>query len=120
MKNKILFTLLSILIPVIIASDHSNDLIDPNINSGIVNDLIGPEYFPTNTSLKLVYNSSMGEAHAEIKKKGKSFVMDLRNDDFFFIETIYVENDTIFLTKLEQEVDVFLFISSASSVTYSR
>jgi len=91
---------------------------DQNINLGEVK--IGPDYFPTNPSLKLVYNSSMGEAYAEIKKKGNSYVMDLRNDDFYFVQTVFVENDSVFLTKLEQEVDVFLFISSSASVTYNR
>jgi hypothetical protein len=120
MKYKILIALFAILIPMLIASDHSNDLIDPIINFGSVNNLIGPEYFPVNTSLKLVYNSSMGEAFADIKKNGKSYVLDLRNDDFNFTQTVYVENDTIYLTKLDQNVDVFLFISSSASVTYSR
>jgi hypothetical protein len=81
---------------------------------------ITADYFPTNPSLKLVYNSSMGEAYAEIKKKGNSYIMDLRNDDFYFVQTVFVENDSVFLTKLEQEVDVFLFISSSASVTYNR
>jgi hypothetical protein len=62
----------------------------------------------------------MGEAFADIKKNGKSYVLDLRNDDFNFTQTVYVENDTIYLTKLDQNVDVFLFISSSASVTYSR
>lgn len=91
---------------------------DQNINLGEVK--IGPDYFPTNPSLKLVYNSSMGEAYAEIKKKDNSYIMDLRNDDFYFVQTVFVENDSVFLTKLEQEVDVFLFISSSASVTYNR
>ncbi len=81
---------------------------------------INSEYFPTDPSLKLSYNSSMGEAFAEIKKIGNSYIMELRNDDFFFIQTVHVENDTIFLTKLDQNVDVFLFISSSSTVTYNR
>ena len=62
----------------------------------------------------------MGEAYAVIKRKGNNYVMDLRNDDFYFIQTVHVANDTVFLTKLEQEVDVFLFISSSASVTYNR
>jgi len=99
-----------------VISHHYNN--DSSMNLDEVK--IGPEYFPIDPSLKLVYNSSMGEAYAEIKKKGNSYVMDLRNDDFYFIQTVFVENDTIFLTKLEQEVDVFLFISSSASVTYSR
>jgi hypothetical protein len=81
---------------------------------------ITTDYFPTDTLLKLSYNSSMGDAEAVIKQVGKNFIMDLRNDDFYFVQTVHVENDTIFLTKLDQEVDVFLFISSSSSVTYNR
>lgn len=81
---------------------------------------IGRDYFPIDPSLKLVYNSSMGEAFAEITKNGNSYIMDLRNDDFYFIQTVHLENDTIFLTKLDQNVDVFLFISSSTSVTYNR
>ena len=96
-------------------NDNDNHM---NINLDEVK--IGPDYFPIDPSLKLVYNSSMGEAYAEIKKKGSSYIMDLRNEDFYFIQTIFVENDTVFLSKLEQEVDVFLFISSSASVTYNR
>ena len=46
--------------------------------------------------------------------------MDLRNDDFYFMQTVYFQNDTVYLTKLDQKVDVFLFISSKSIVTYNR
>lgn len=109
---------------MLFSGDPNTDVISKlyDSDSNIILDevKIGPEYFPTNPALKLVYNSSMGEAYAEIKQKGNNFIMDLRNDDFYFVQTVYVENDTIFLTKLEQEVDVFLFISSSASVTYSR
>lgn len=103
--------------------NSTDDISDPiNKKTNIIQDKvkIGTDYFPTNTSLKLSYSSSMGDAEAIIKKVGNNYIMDLRNDDFFFVQTIYVENDTIFLTKLDQEVDVFLFISSSSSVTYNR
>ena len=82
--------------------------------------IIGTEYFITDPSLKLVYNSSLGEANAAIEQNDNNFVVNLSNDKFYFIQTVYVENDTIFLTKLDQKVDVFLFISSKTSVTYSR
>ncbi|MBE0571175.1 MAG: hypothetical protein IH618_06490 [Ignavibacteriaceae bacterium] len=107
---------------LLFSGDFNSDVISHlyDSDSNIIFDevKIGPEYFPTDPELKLVYNSSMGEAYAEIKKKGSSYIMDLRNDDFYFVQTVYVENDTIFLTKLEQEVDIFLFISSSASVTY--
>ncbi len=79
---------------------------------------INIEYFPIDSSLKLIYNSSFGEAYSNIKKEGNNYILDLRNDDFFFVQTIHVENDTVYLTKLDQEVDVFLFISAGSTVTY--
>lgn len=81
---------------------------------------IGPEYFPVNPSLKLVYNSTFGKAYSVVKKKGNKFILDLRNDDFFYVQTVYVENDAVYLTKLDQEVNVLLFISTGVAVTYDR
>ena len=115
----ILITTLILLLKFISALTSFNNA--AIINTGFNNDLnIGPEYFPINPSLKLVYNSSLGEAFADIKKNGNSYVLDLRNDDFNFTQTVQVENDTVFLTKLDQNVDVFLFISSSISVSYNR
>jgi hypothetical protein len=81
---------------------------------------IGPEYFPIDPSLKLIYNSSLGEANARISKVGSDYILDLRNKKFYFVQTVHLENDSIYLTKLDQKVDVFLFIKSSVSVTYNR
>lgn len=118
MLHKISFAVIIILI-------SSSILIFSEFNKREINGLkltkeITLDYFPTNPSLKLVYNSSMGEATSVIKKNDSNYIVDLRNDDFYFVQTVFVENDTVFLTKLEQEVDVFLFISSSASVTYNR
>ena len=78
------------------------------------------DYFPVDPSLKLVYNSSFGEANSIIERNGNDFILDIRNDDFFFVQTIHVKNDTIYLTKLDENVDVFLFISAGVVVTYDR
>jgi hypothetical protein len=120
MSTKIFFLTSILLISGFLTSDVLSRLNDNVININMDEVQIGRDYFPTSPSLKLVYSSSMGEAYAEIKKKGNSYVMDLRNDDFYFVQTVFVENDSVFLTKLEQEVDVFLFISSSASVTYNR
>jgi len=117
MNYKLSSIIILLIFPVLVhPSDNKSNRNQKN-HSGLQ---IGSDYFPTDPSLKLSYNSSMGDAEAVIKQVGNNFVMDLRNDDFFFVQTIHVENDTIFLTKLDQEVDVFLFISSGSSVTYNR
>ncbi|GIK60530.1 MAG: hypothetical protein HND39_13340 [Ignavibacteriota bacterium] len=120
MNNVILIAVMIAIIPLLNASnDMSNAKQSAKIKSTEKN-IIGPEYFPINTSLKLVYNSSMGEAYSTVKKNGKNFTLDLWNDDFYFNQTVQVTNDTIYLTKLDQNVDVFLFISSSSSVTYNK
>jgi hypothetical protein len=120
MITKIFLLASLLLFSEVLNSDDISQLYDSDSNIILDEVKIGQEYFPTDPTLKLVYNSSMGEAYAEIKKKGDSYIMDLRNDDFYFVQTVFVENDSVFLTKLEQEIDVFLFISSSASVTYSR
>lgn len=118
MLHKISFAVIIILISssILIFSEFNKR----EINGLKLNKEITLDYFSTNPSLKLVYNSSMGEATSVIKKNDSNYIVDLRNDDFYFVQTVFVENDTVFLTKLEQEVDVFLFISSSASVTYNR
>jgi len=79
---------------------------------------IGTDYFPVDTSLTLIYNSSMGEAKSTISMDDKSYILDMRNDDFFFIQTINLIGDSVYLTRLDQEVEVFLFITASGNVTY--
>ena len=81
---------------------------------------ISSEYFSVDTSLKLVYDSNFGEALSVVEKNGNDYILDIRNDDFFFVQTVHVKNDTVYLTKLDEEVDVFLFISAGVAVTYDR
>lgn len=120
MITKIILLASVLLFSGVLNQDVLSHLYDNDININLDEVNIGQDYFPTDPSIKLVYNSSMGEAYAVIKQKGNNYIMDLRNDDFYFVQTVFVENDTVFLAKLEQEVDVFLFISSSASVTYNR
>ncbi len=119
MSYKLILISALLILPEIFYAFSSIDKIEKN-NSDFDEMIIGTEYFLMDTTLKLVYYSSLGEAYASVKKVADSYVMDLSNDKFYFIQTVYVENDTIFLTKLDQKVDVFLFISSKTSVTYNR
>ncbi|MCW8810098.1 MAG: hypothetical protein OQK52_10520 [Ignavibacteriaceae bacterium] len=81
---------------------------------------IGLEYFSVDPSQKLIYDSNFGEALSIIEKKGNDYILDMRNDDFFFIQTVQVINDTVYITKLDENVDVFLFISAGVEVSYER
>ena len=82
--------------------------------------IITSEYYPVDSSMKLIYDSSFGEALSLTKKKGNDYIIDMRNDDFYFVQTIQVGNDTIYLTRLDEQIDIFLFISGSVEVTYDR
>ena len=114
-----IITILSIILNLSSFKSTSNPRDRNNsLNADLIN--IGLEYFPVDPSLELIYNSSFGEAISVIKKKGDDYILDIRNDDFFFVQTVHVKNDTVYLTKLDEEVDVFLFISAGVAVTYDR
>jgi len=118
-NKKVLFTILLMTTAFVVSGNILK--INENIKlNSFENISIGPEYFPFDTSLTLTYNSSLGEAKSIIRKVGTNYVLDLSNDDFFFVQTVHARNDTVYLTKLEQEVDVFLFISSGVDVTYGQ
>ena len=118
-SNKKIIPIISVLIFIVISYIFPKNDWQGNLGLPALKEY-SSEYFPVDPSLKLVYNSSFGEAHSVIKKKGNNYILDLRNDDFFFVQTVQVENDTVYLTKLDQEVDVFLFISAGVAVTYDH
>jgi hypothetical protein len=115
MTYKIISLIILLIYAVLV---HSNDLETNEDQKNYSDILIGSDYFPIDPSLKLTYNSSMGEAYSSVEKEGDDYILNLQNDDFFFVQTIFMQNDTVYLTKLDQEVDVLLFISAGSTVTY--
>jgi len=80
----------------------------------------GAEYFPTDKDLVLYYDSNFGEAKSFVKEDGETLILDMRSDDFIFIQDIVVKNDSVYLTRLEEEVDVLFFISAGQTVTYNQ
>ena len=117
-KRKIIFS--AILIVIASASVIFSEINNKDYSILPFKNEVTADYFPIDSSLKLIYNSSFGEAYATIQQNGNNYVLDLSNDDFNFTQTVYFQNDTVYLTKLDQRVDVFLFISSKISVTYNR
>jgi len=80
----------------------------------------GAEYFSTDKDLVLFYDSNFGEAKSFVKNDGERLILDMRSDDFMFIQDVVVKNDSVYLTRLEEEVDVLLFISAGITVTYNE
>ncbi len=80
----------------------------------------GAEYFPTDKDLVLYYDSNFGEAKFLVVEDGETLSLDMRSDDFMFIQDVVVKNDSVFLTRLEEEVDVLFFFSAGITVTYNE
>ena len=80
----------------------------------------GTEYFSTDKDLVLYYDSNFGEAKSFVKEDGETLILDMRSDDFIFIQDVVVKNDTVYLTRLEEEVDVLFFFSAGIKVTYNE
>ncbi|MCK5033356.1 MAG: hypothetical protein KAS18_06965, partial [Calditrichia bacterium] len=53
----------------------------------------GAEYFPIDKDLVLYYDSNFGEAKSFVKEDGETLILDMRSDDFIFIQDVVVKND---------------------------
>jgi len=81
---------------------------------------VGKEYFSFDTNTKLTYETTFGEAICTIKVDGEEFVQELRADDFEMNQRLNIIDDKYCVIDLQQEVDVFLFITHSVDVTYSE
>lgn len=113
-----------IFIPIVIFLLTTSELISEINHKNFGNEPIPKEitndYFPLDTTLQLLYNTSFGEALSVIKKTDNGYILDIRNDDFYFVQTVEVMNDTVYLKNLDENVDVFLFISAGVKVSYEQ
>ena len=114
-----LISILMLLIFTGLSDGESNKKLNPDL---IVNPDMeyGAEYFATDKDLVLYYDSNFGEAKSCVKEDGETLIFDMRSDDFIFIQDVVVKNDTVYLTRLEEEVDVLFFFSAGIKVTYNE
>jgi hypothetical protein len=78
------------------------------------------QYFPLDENLVLQYNSNFGPTNYTTKKSGGGYVQEYKSDEFFSAQNIKIIDNSVFITKMEQEVDVLMFISHNITVTYSE
>jgi hypothetical protein len=81
---------------------------------------VGKEYFSFDTNTKLTYDTTFGDAISIIKVDGEEFVQELRSDDFEMNQRLNIIDDNYCVIDLQQEIDVFLFITHSVDVTYSE
>ena len=78
------------------------------------------KYFPLDENMVLHYDSNFGPTNYITKKSGGEYIQEYQSDEFFSAQNIKLIGNSVFITKIEQEVDVLLFISHSISVTYNE
>ncbi|MFA8342461.1 MAG: hypothetical protein ACEPO8_05760 [Rhodothermaceae bacterium] len=77
-------------------------------------------YFPVNPKKTLIYESDFGDTKFSITGSENSYTITNKSDDFDYKQTLLRKDGKYYITKTEQDVDVFLFFSSSSKVTYNK
>lgn len=78
------------------------------------------KYFPLDENIVLQYNSNFGTTSYITKKSGGEYIQEYESEEFFSAQNIKIIDNSVFITKIEQEVDIFMFISHSIAVTYSE
>ena len=81
---------------------------------------VGKEYFSFDINTKLSYETTFGEATCITKLDGEEYVQEFRSDDFEMNQRLIIIDDKYCVIDLQQEIDIFLFITHSVDVTYSE
>jgi len=77
-------------------------------------------YFPADSGKTLIYASNFGDTKFSVKNEENLYIITNKSEDFDYKQTLEKKGEKYFIIKTEQEVDVFLFLSSSSKVTYNN
>ncbi len=91
-----------------------------NIGNNPIEKISIEKYFPLDENLVLHYNSNFGPTNYTTKKSGGEYIQEYKSDEFFSAQNIKIKDNSVFIIKMEQEVDVLMFISHTIAVTYSE
>lgn len=77
-------------------------------------------YFPMKNDVVMVYKSSFGETETSYVQDGEYAVSSSESDDFKYRQVMIIKDEGIYVSETFQYIDVFLFISSESTITYEE
>lgn len=77
-------------------------------------------YFPMKNDAVMVYKSSFGETITQYFQDGEYAVSSSESDDFKYKQIMLVKDEGIYVTETFQFINVFLFISTESTITYEE
>jgi hypothetical protein len=81
---------------------------------------VGVEYFPFDPNVKLTYETTFGETICVTRQDGEEYVQEFKSDDFEMNQRLNIIDNKYCVVDIQQEIDVFLFITHSVDFTYSE
>jgi hypothetical protein len=81
---------------------------------------IDKDYYPLDVNTKMIYESTFGETTCITRKDGENYQQEFKSDDFEMIQRLGFVDDSYVVIDLQQEIDVFLFITHSVDVNYGE
>lgn len=81
---------------------------------------INSDYFPFDSTKKLIYESTFGETECTTKLNGNNYLQEFKSDDFEMFQHINIIGKNYCVIDLQQEIDVFLFITHSIDAKYNE
>lgn len=77
-------------------------------------------YFPINTKIDLVYDSSFGEVTNSIRMINDTIQIVNEAEDFFYAQKMLIKNDSVYVVETHQKFSVLLFINRENKISYQN
>ena len=77
-------------------------------------------YYPLDVNTKLIYESTFGETTCITRKDGDNYQQEFKSDAFEMFQRLGFVDDSYIVIDMQQEIDVFLFITHSVDVKYSE
>ncbi len=75
-------------------------------------------YAPENVDIELVFDSNFGETVTRYEREGDKFKIINESEKFLYVQEFTQDENGIFLTDTQQDIDIFWFITSSATVKY--
>lgn len=75
-------------------------------------------YAPENIDIELVFDSNFGETITRYEKEGNKFKIINQSDKFLYVQEFTQDDNGVYLTDSQQDIDIFWFITSSATVKY--
>ena len=81
---------------------------------------IDKAYYLLDENKKMVYESTFGETTCTTRKDGDNYQQEFKSDGFEMFQRLGFVDDSYVVIDLQQEIDVFLFITHSVDVKYGE